>query len=175
MRVDCAPHTLPLPSATSLLQASDRGSGAPGTFDVVLKFRAPAGLLERSQLADLLTSDNEIAVPMAITCPDQVLPVEFTLAAKLSRPDVTWEPSTVDFGRCYTTQSASATVTLTNNSVLPQKFAFVGLPPEVTVVENGGFGTLLPLESVQRRLVFSPVSATGTTRCRRVCMGGGLP
>ncbi len=53
-------------------QACDRASGAPGTFDVMLKFRAPAGLLSTPALADFLTADNEFAVPTAFTCPDQV-------------------------------------------------------------------------------------------------------
>lgn len=142
------------------LQACDRASGAPGTFDVMLKFRAPAGLLSTPALADFLTADNEFAVPTAFTCPDQVLPVDFTITGKLSSGEVTWEPAVVDFGNCYTTQSASASLAITNHSDLPQKFAFVGLPVEVTVVPNEGFGTLLPKETVHVTLQFSPTSAT---------------
>ncbi len=58
-------------------------------------------------------------------------------------------------------QSASASLAITNHSDLPQKFAFVGLPVEVTVVPNEGFGTLLPKETVHVTLQFSPTSATG--------------
>ena len=60
-------------------QACDRASGAPGTFDVMLKFRAPAGLLSTPALADFLTADNEFAVPTAFTCPNQVGPVATAL------------------------------------------------------------------------------------------------
>jgi hypothetical protein len=58
-------------------------------------------------------------------------------------------------------QSASASLAITNHSDLPQKFAFVGLPVEVTLVPNEGFGTLLPKETVHVTLQFSPTSATG--------------
>lgn len=83
-----------------------------------------------------------------------------------------WErlicPSTspcVWFRVLWPIQSASASLAITNHSDLPQKFAFVGLPVEVTVVPNEGFGTLLPKETVHVTLQFSPTSATGA------CMG----
>jgi hypothetical protein len=60
-----------------------------------------------------------------------------------------------------TVQSASVALSLTNHSDLPQKFGFVGLPLEITALPNDGLGTLLPRETRQVTLVFSPTSATG--------------
>ena len=48
---------------------------------------------------------------------------------------------------------------ITNMCALPQKFGFVGLPRELSVPEDDGFGTLLPNESIVRNVVFSPVAA----------------
>jgi hypothetical protein len=59
-------------AARELAQACDRSSGAPGTFQVMMKFRAATGLLDTPALADFLTGDHEFAVPAAFSCPDQV-------------------------------------------------------------------------------------------------------
>lgn len=74
---------------------------------------------------------------------------------------------------CVLLQSSSLAFTVTNTSNLPQKFGFVGLPPEVRVVPNQGFGTLLPRESVTVNVVYSPTSATGQLGCVLLRMACG--
>ena len=65
------------------------------------------------------------------------------------------------------------TMSITNTSDLPQKFGFVRLPPEIRVVPNQGFGTVLPKETVKVDVLYSPAAATGTllssTRAQLEC------
>lgn len=99
-------------------------------------------------------------VPTSVTSPDQALPVVFTLTSRLTSGDVVLDPPQLDFGQCYTAQTTSMTVSLTNASDLPQRFGFVSLPPEIRVQPSQGFGVVLPHETVQRTVLFSPVAAT---------------
>ncbi|OQS00893.1 hypothetical protein ACHHYP_02182 [Achlya hypogyna] len=136
-------------------------SAEPGRFEIQIKFRPTEALWKpvlahRFGVADL----GVIAIPLQVLVPDQVLPVYFVLRAQLTSGDITFSVANITFGPCFTTQSVAQTVTITNTSMLPQKFGFVRLPPEIRVEPNDGFGTLLPYESVEARVVFSPVSAT---------------
>ena len=58
------------------------------------------------------------------------------------------------------------TLSIINTSDLPQKFGFVRLPPEIRVVPNQGFGTLLPKETVKVDVLYSPAAATGMLLAR---------
>ena len=94
--------------------------------------------------------------------PPQALPVYYTLRAQLTRGEVSFSSSTLDFGPCYVTQQLVHHVTVKNEGALPQKFGFVNLRPEVDVQPNDGFGILLPFESKTVDVVFRPVSAVET-------------
>jgi hypothetical protein len=142
-------------------QAKEK-NGEYGKTEVTLKFRPEGGMLDRDVLAPYVKEDGRVLrVPLTLTSPDQVLPVEFELVAKLTSGEVVYEPASLDFGKCFNTQSVSLPFTITNTSDLPQKFGFVNLPSEVRVVTNQGFGTLLPRESVIVHAVYSPSAATG--------------
>jgi hypothetical protein len=99
-----------------------------------------------------------IEVPMLIWAPDQVLPVPFSFRARISSPDLAFEPNNFDFGTCYLGQAVSLPITIFNRSALPQKFGFVRLPSCFSVDPSGGggFGLLLPGESCQATVTFSP-------------------
>jgi hypothetical protein len=97
---------------------------------------------------------------MTIDVSGQVLDVIFRMRSKLTTSDVTFDPPSVDFGPCFTDRTVSYPIKITNHSALPQKFGFVKLPREMTVPYQDGFGTLLPCETIERNLLFSPVSAT---------------
>jgi hypothetical protein len=118
-----------------------------------------------------------IEVPMLIWAPDQVLPVPFSFRARISSPELAFEPSSFDFGTCYLGQAVSLPMTIFNRSALPQKFGFVRLPTCFAVDPSGGggFGLLLPGESCQATVTFSPWTADSyqsklqcrtTTNCR---------
>ena len=99
-----------------------------------------------------------IEVPMLIWAPDQVLPVPFSFRARISSPELAFEPSSFDFGTCYLGQAVSLPLTIFNRSAFPQKFGFVRLPSCFAVDPSGGggFGLLLPGESCQATVTFSP-------------------
>ena len=91
--------------------------------------------------------------------PDQALPVYYTLRAQLTTGTVGFSSTSIDFGDTYITHATSRTVTLTNESLLPQRFGFVNIPPEIEVQPFNGFGELLPKESRDIELIFKPESA----------------
>lgn len=86
------------------MQAKEKG-GDDGKTDVVMKFRPSSGCLDRPALAEYIQEGGaSIRVPLSLSSPDQVLPVEFELVARLTQGDLTWEPAAVDFGKCFTSQ-----------------------------------------------------------------------
>ena len=82
--------------------------GAYGRTEVAMKFRPDLELLRRPAMAEYIHDDGfEIRVPLSLTSPDQVLPVNFTLIARLTPGELVVEPSSLLFGTCFTTQVRS--------------------------------------------------------------------
>ncbi|EQC33161.1 hypothetical protein SDRG_09147 [Saprolegnia diclina VS20] len=133
----------------------------PGRFEIQIKFR-PTQSLWTAIIAHKFGLEHlgVMAIPLQVLVPDQVLPVYFVLRAQLTSGDLEFSSPTILFGACATTQSVAQRVRITNRSMLPQKFGFVHLPPEVRVEPSDGFGTLLPYEAVDATIVFSPSAAT---------------
>ena len=69
-----------------------------------------------------------LEAPMIITVADQTRPVPFTVHAIVTTSDLTFDSSTVDFGHSTIHESVTATVKLTNKSILPQEFGFMTIP-----------------------------------------------
>ncbi|KDO29017.1 hypothetical protein SPRG_06072 [Saprolegnia parasitica CBS 223.65] len=133
----------------------------PGRFEIQIKFRPTQSLWKAVSAHKFgLETLGVLAIPLQVLVPDQVLPVYFVLRAQLTLGDLEFSSRTISFGVCATTQSVAQRVRITNRSILPQKFAFVHLPPEVRVEPNDGFGTLLPYEAIDADIVFSPSAAT---------------
>ena len=190
---------------TGFVQAADPVTGVPGRFEFSIKFRPTADLPDRPELQDCRVYDDSgspdgqsgspndsmdgtatddtalalaplIDVPMLIWAPDQVLPVPFSLRARIASPEVTFEPEALDFGKCLLGQAISLPLTIFNRSALPQKFGFVRLPScfSVDPGTGNGFGLLLPGESCTANVVFSPFTAEevgAQLQCRTTANG----
>ncbi|KAH9495100.1 Cilia- and flagella-associated protein 74 [Bulinus truncatus] len=106
--------------------------------------------------------EKEIGVleaPVTIRVTDQTTPVVFTVQAVVTNSDIEISESQIDFGFCTIHESVVKRIELSNKSILPQHFGFVGLPEFVEVQPNDGFGTLLPLEKLSLDIIFSPKKA----------------
>ncbi|XP_061115099.1 cilia- and flagella-associated protein 74 [Conger conger] len=131
---------------------------AKSSFNAQLKF------LPRSSLTEDAESffDREtgvLEVPMSVQVADQVRPVEFTVSAIVTTSELEFDRTEVDLGHCSVFESVKTSVLLKNRSLLPQDFGFVGLPECVDIQPNDGFGTLLPLETLEIDVIFSPKQA----------------
>lgn len=137
----------------------DMGFVQPGVdFDFQMKFRpSPEMIALCGKYA--IPGEEIIAVPMLINVPEQALPVNYTLFARMTTGKLSFSQETINYGRCYVTQQCMEIIKMKNLSKLPQKFGFVNLRPEVEVQPNDGFGVLLPLEEKEIKVFFKPKSA----------------
>ncbi|KAF5907241.1 cilia- and flagella-associated protein 74 isoform X1, partial [Clarias magur] len=123
-------------------------------------FRAQLKFLPRYSLPEDAKSffDQDtgvLEVPLNIQVADQVKPVLFTVHAIVTTSDLKFDHTKVDFGHCTVFESVQTTVRLTNLSLLPQDFGFVGIPKFIDIQPNDGFGTLLPQQTLEIDLIFS--------------------
>ncbi|GFR64636.1 cilia- and flagella-associated protein 74 [Elysia marginata] len=131
---------------------------AQSQFSAQLKFLPRQSLFkEAAKYFDAETGVLE--APMTIRVADQTTPVHFTVQAVVTTSDLEFDVSNIDFGFCTIHESVKRTVKLTNHSILPQQFGFIGLPEYMEVQPNDGFGTLLPLETLELDVIFSPNKA----------------
>ena len=65
----------------------------------------------------------------------QTRPVPFVVHAIVTNSDLQFNTSEIDFGHCTIYESVRTTIQLTNKSILPQEFGFMGLP-EVCCTDN---------------------------------------
>ncbi|XP_010123969.1 PREDICTED: uncharacterized protein CFAP74 [Chlamydotis macqueenii] len=126
---------------------------AQSSFSVQLKF-----LPRRSLSEDAGSYFNEetrvLEVPVAIVIVDKAKTVNVTVHAIVTTSDLEISPAQINFGYCTIYEAVQANVMLTNKSILPQEFGFVGLPEFVEIQPNDGFGILLPLESLTLDIIF---------------------
>ena len=61
-------------------------------------------------------------------CFCQKRPVPFSVHAVVTKSDLEFDVSSIDFGHCTIYEAVSKSIRLTNHSMLPQEFGFVGLP-----------------------------------------------
>ncbi|KAL8571941.1 hypothetical protein ACOMHN_026153 [Nucella lapillus] len=131
---------------------------AQSQFSAQLKFLPRKSLFEEAE--KYFDRDTGVLeAPMIIRVADQTAPVPFTVNAVVTTSDLEFDIKDIDFGYCTVYESVQAVVKLTNKSILPQQFGFVGLPEYVEVQPNDGFGTLLPLETLELDIIFSPQKA----------------
>ncbi|XP_044798805.1 cilia- and flagella-associated protein 74 isoform X2 [Bubalus bubalis] len=100
-----------------------------------------------------------LEAPMTIRVADQIKPVGFTVHAIVTTSDLELSPAGLDFGYCTIYEAIRTQISLCNHSLLPQEFGFVGLPKFVDIQPNDGFGTILPLETLQLDVIFQPTKA----------------
>ena len=58
----------------------------------------------------------------------------FTVHAVVTNSDMEFGVQEVDFGCCTVYEGVTTTVKLTNHSILPQQFGFVGIPEVNTLI-----------------------------------------
>uniref|UniRef100_W5MG58 Cilia and flagella associated protein 74 n=1 Tax=Lepisosteus oculatus TaxID=7918 RepID=W5MG58_LEPOC len=131
---------------------------AQSTFNVQLKF-LPRHSLPDDTGACFDKETGVLEVPLMIQVADQARPVPFTVHAVVTTSDLEFGRKELDFGHCSIYESVRTSVLLTNHSLLPQDFGFVGIPKFIDVQPNDGFGTLLPLETLEIDIIFSPTKA----------------
>ncbi|XP_016140702.1 cilia- and flagella-associated protein 74 [Sinocyclocheilus grahami] len=131
---------------------------AKSSFSAQLKF-----LPRQSLYADAKSFFNKdtgvLEVPLTVQVADQVKPVLFMVHAVVTNSDLQFDHTEVDFGHCSIYEFAQIAVRLTNCSILPQVFGFVGNPKFIDIQPNDGFGTLLPSQCMEIYLIFSPSKA----------------
>ncbi|XP_045912230.1 cilia- and flagella-associated protein 74 isoform X3 [Micropterus dolomieu] len=127
---------------------------AQSTLNAQLKFLPRCSLSkDAKRFFDIDTGVLE--VPVTVQVASQVKPVHFTVHAVVTSSDLQFDRTDVDFGYCSIYQSVKSSVRLTNLSLLPQDFGFLGVPEFIEVQPNDGFGTLLPQETLEIDLIFS--------------------
>ncbi|XP_078697450.1 cilia- and flagella-associated protein 74-like [Branchiostoma floridae x Branchiostoma belcheri] len=135
-----------------------------GYIQAQSQFSAQLKFLPRQTLAEDAPKsfDKETGVleaPMVIRVADQTRPVPFTIQAIVTSSDFEFDRKDIDFGFCSIYESVKTTIKLTNKSILAQPYGFVSLPETVDVQPNDGFGTLLPLETIELDLIFNAKKA----------------
>ncbi|XP_041129939.1 cilia- and flagella-associated protein 74-like isoform X2 [Polyodon spathula] len=131
---------------------------AQSTFNVQLKFLPRLSLMEDAG-GYFDKETGVLEVPMTIHVADQTRPLLFAVHAVVTASDLEFDRKEVDFGHCSIHESVQTSVHLTNKSLLPQEFGFVGIPKYVDVQPNDGFGILLPMETVEIDIIFSAKKA----------------
>ncbi|XP_039940700.1 cilia- and flagella-associated protein 74 isoform X5 [Hirundo rustica] len=100
-----------------------------------------------------------LEAPVTILIMDKAKKVNFTVHAIVTTSDLEISPAQINFGYCTIYEAVQANVILTNKSILPQEFGFVGLPEFIEVQPSDGFGTILPLESLTLDIIFKATKA----------------
>ncbi|XP_059542244.1 cilia- and flagella-associated protein 74-like [Myotis daubentonii] len=131
---------------------------ALSTYSVQLKF-LPRHTLPEDAGKYFDRESRILEAPLTIRVADQVKPIEFTVHATVTTSDLELSPLEVDFGHCTIYEATRTPVSVCNLSLLPQEFGFVGVPKFVDIQPNDGFGTILPLETVELDLIFQPTKA----------------
>ncbi|XP_042650244.1 cilia- and flagella-associated protein 74 isoform X2 [Tyto alba] len=126
---------------------------AQSSFSVQLKFLPRHSLPEDA--GRYFNEETEVLeVPMTILIVEKAKKVNFTVHAIVTTSDLEISPAQINFGYCTIYEAVQANVVLTNKSILPQEFGFVGLPEFVEIQPNDGLGILLPLESLTLDIIF---------------------
>ncbi|XP_073512979.1 cilia- and flagella-associated protein 74 isoform X2 [Phyllobates terribilis] len=131
---------------------------AQSAFSVQLKF-LPRDSLSQDASTYFDKETGVLEAPLTISVVDQTLPVSFTVHAVVTTTDLEINPKEVDFGHCTIYEAVQASIQLSNKSILPQEFGFMGIPEYVDIQPNDGFGTLLPLETITLDIIFKAPKA----------------
>nr|XP_041576284.1 cilia- and flagella-associated protein 74 isoform X1 [Taeniopygia guttata] len=131
---------------------------AQSSFSAQLKF-LPRQSLPEDAGSYFNAETGILEVPVTILIMDKAKKVNFTVHAIVTTSDLEISPAQINFGYCTIYEAVQANVTLTNKSILPQEFGFVGLPEFVEVQPNDGFGIILPLESLTLDIIFKATKA----------------
>uniref|UniRef100_A0A8C6JX92 CFA74 protein n=1 Tax=Melopsittacus undulatus TaxID=13146 RepID=A0A8C6JX92_MELUD len=126
---------------------------AQASFSVQLKF-LPRHSLPQDARSYFNEETRILEAPVTIFIVDKAKKVNITVHAIVTTSDLEISPAQINFGYCTVYEAVQANVVLTNKSILPQEFGFVGLPEFVEIQPNDGVGILLPLESLTLDIIF---------------------
>ncbi|KOC68528.1 hypothetical protein WH47_06319 [Habropoda laboriosa] len=107
---------------------------------------------------DRLSNMLEFPLQVQIISQDQENPPPLilkVLATLTTCHALVLEPAHVDLGYVCTHESVNTEITLTNESLLTQKYAFLNLPAFMEIQPNYGFGAILPGETIKLDLIYS--------------------
>ncbi|CAF2605545.1 unnamed protein product [Rotaria sp. Silwood2] len=142
---------------------------AKSSFSLQVKLTAHPSIIDDSLSNEIFDSQlNTLIIPLEVKVADQIRTVPFSISAILTTSDLQFDVENIDFGCCTTSESVLTKIQLKNNSLLAQPFGFVNLPDYIQVQPNDGFGTLLPEETIDLHVLFSP-TATKEYRCTLIC------
>jgi hypothetical protein len=156
-------------------------------FVIQVKFSPKEDFLDRHhEFRDKTAEDGSgrFQIPVKIVGVDQVLPVLTTLVGTMCTNRISFEPKSLNFGRCFVGSSVLGRLAVINESLLPQEIAFTRLPSflkvsyvsqevldeeEVdscdsgTAVLDGGapaqFAMLLPKQRLELCVTYTPDAA----------------
>ncbi|CAN2388222.1 Cilia and flagella associated protein 74 [Pristimantis euphronides] len=131
---------------------------AQSSFSVQLKF-LPRHSLSQDASAYFDKETGVLEAPLTILVVDQTRPVSFTVHAVVTTSDLEISPKEVDFGHCTIYEGVQASIQLSNKSILPQEFGFMGIPEYVDIQPNDSFGTILPLETITLKIILKAPKA----------------
>jgi hypothetical protein len=87
-------------------------------FDIWVKFSADKDFLVLCQKFQVEKGVFEI--PFKLSCADQVVPVQFTIRAKITIDTIQVTPGKINFGTLYQGTASKMAITMENLSDLPQ-------------------------------------------------------
>ncbi|XP_069804053.1 cilia- and flagella-associated protein 74 isoform X2 [Dendropsophus ebraccatus] len=131
---------------------------AQSSFTVQLKF-LPRHSLSQDASAYFDKETGVLEAPLTISVVDQTRPVCFTVHAVVTTSDLEITPKEVNFGHCTIYEAVQTSIQLSNKSILPQEFGFMGIPEYVDIQPNDGFGTILPLETITLDIILKAPKA----------------
>ena len=108
------------------------------------------------KLRDFQEKPGIFRIPIRVTGADQVMPVNFEIKAEVTTDSIGIEPGSIEFGEVWVQTAVSAKFKIKSNCALPQEYAFVRLPPTISIEPFDGFGTLLPFEVLELKAVYRP-------------------
>eukprot|EP00818_Percolomonas_sp_WS_P008353 CAMPEP_0117438994 /NCGR_PEP_ID=MMETSP0759-20121206/2341_1 /TAXON_ID=63605 /ORGANISM="Percolomonas cosmopolitus, Strain WS" /LENGTH=1511 /DNA_ID=CAMNT_0005230705 /DNA_START=439 /DNA_END=4974 /DNA_ORIENTATION=+ len=132
-------------------------------FSIQVKFRPRETILTDCakfiQQADGADEQNSIRVPIKLSIPDQAMPVFTYLQTTVTTSKLEIQPPYIDFGFSSVDEAVSIPVSITNHSLLNQEFGFLKLPEEISITPDHGFGNILPGETLNYNVIFTPTAA----------------
>ncbi|XP_022249548.1 cilia- and flagella-associated protein 74-like [Limulus polyphemus] len=131
---------------------------AQGQNDFLLRFTPRTELLKQGEQyrnQNMRFLDEKLHV--LCTLLEQTVTLDVTILAVLTSTDLTFDPEEIDFGQCTTQYCLRKKLEVTNHSILEQSLEFIGVPKFADVQPGDGFMRLLPGETVELDVIFSPL------------------
>ena len=123
-----------------------------GSFTFNIRFKPTSEILRDGARFVVDKEGGEcIDIPMKINVPGQNA-VTFRIRANLTSNGIEISPKTLNFGDVNIGESVGQTISITNNSDLPQSFGFNTICDDIKM---DNYGLILPHETVTRTVTFS--------------------